>query len=107
MGSDSQSGGGGSREGGPGGRPARRYGGGRRKVCRFCADHLEGLDYKDVGRLRLYISERGKIEPRRKTGTCMKHQRLVAVAIKRARHLALVPYTLEHVRRTGIYSLRG
>ena len=117
MGSEQQSGGsgyreggsreGGSREGGPGGRPPRRYGGGRRKVCRFCADHLEGLDYKDVGRLRLYISERGKIEPRRKTGTCMKHQRLVAVAIKRARHLALVPYTLEHVRRTGIYSLRG
>ena len=107
MGSESQSSAPAPREGGPGGRPPRRYGGGRRKVCRFCADHLEGLDYKDVGRLRLYISERGKIEPRRKTGTCMKHQRLVAVAIKRARHLALIPYTLEHVRRTGIYSLRG
>jgi small subunit ribosomal protein S18 len=68
---------------------------------------MEGLDYKDIGRLRLYISERGKIEPRRKTGTCLKHQRLVATAVKRARHLALIPYTLEHVRRTGIYSLRG
>jgi small subunit ribosomal protein S18 len=95
--------------GGDGGGPRgpRRFGGGRRKVCRFCADHLEGLDYKDIGRLRMYISERGKIEPRRKTGTCMKHQRQVAVAIKRARHLALIPYTLEHVRRTGIYPLRG
>jgi len=98
------------REGGPdrgGPRGPRRYGGGRRKVCRFCADHLEGLDYKDISRLRMYISERGKIEPRRKTGTCMKHQRLVATAIKRARHLALIPYTLDHVRRTGIYPLRG
>lgn len=105
MGSDSQSSGG--PRSGPGGRPARRFGGGRRKVCRFCADHMEGLDYKDLGRLRMYISERGKIEPRRKTGTCMKHQRLVATAVKRARHLALLPYTLEHVRQTGIYQLRG
>jgi small subunit ribosomal protein S18 len=99
------------REGGGGddrpARPPRRFGGGRRKVCRFCADHMEGLDYKDVPRLRLYISERGKIEPRRKTGTCLKHQRLVATAIKRARHLALVPYTLEHVRKTNIFPTRG
>jgi len=87
-------------------RPARRFGG-RRKVCRFCADHMSGLDYKDLGRLRIYVSERGKIEPRRKTGTCLKHQRLVATAVKRARHLALLPYTLEHVRRTGIFPTRG
>ncbi|MBN9493119.1 30S ribosomal protein S18, partial [bacterium] len=60
--------------------PQRRYGGGRRKVCRFCADHVDGIDYKDVGRLRMYISERGKIEPRRKTGTFMKHQRLVCTS---------------------------
>jgi small subunit ribosomal protein S18 len=88
-------------------RPQRRYGGGRRKVCRFCADHIEGPDYKDVGRLRMFVSERGKIEPRRKTGTCLKHQRLVATAVKRARHLALLPYTLEHVRKTNIFPTRG
>ncbi|MCA9825895.1 MAG: 30S ribosomal protein S18, partial [Dehalococcoidia bacterium] len=68
-------------------RPPRRFGG-RRKVCRFCADHMEGVDYKDTARLRMFISDRGKIEPRRKTGTCQKHQRIVAVAIKRARHMA-------------------
>lgn len=87
--------------------PQRRYGGGRRKVCRFCVDHVTGIDYKDVGRLRMYISERGKIEPRRKTGTCMKHQRLVCTAIKRARHLALLPYTLAHVRATNVFPTRG
>jgi small subunit ribosomal protein S18 len=68
---------------------------------------MEGLDYKDVQRLRLYISERGKIDPRRKTGTCQKHQRGVATAVKRARHLALLPYTLEHVRETGVFPTRG
>lgn len=88
-------------------RPPRRYGGSRRKVCRFCVDHATGVDYKDVGRLRMYISERGKIEPRRKTGTCMKHQRLVCTAIKRARHLAFLPYTLDHVRATNIFPTRG
>lgn len=88
-------------------RPAPRRFSGRRKVCRFCADHMEGIDYKDVQRLRLYISERGKIEPRRKTGTCQRHQRTVATAVKRARHLALLPYTLEHVRQTNIFPTRG
>ena len=96
--------------GAPGGdrpaRPPRRFGG-RRKVCRFCADHIPGVDYKEVGRLRMYISERGKIEPRRKTGACLKHQRLIATAVKRARHLALLPYTLEHVRVTGVFPTRG
>jgi small subunit ribosomal protein S18 len=99
-----------SRESSDGGdrpaRPARRFGG-RRKVCRFCADHMRGVDYKDVGRLRIYISDRGKIEPRRKTGACLRHQRLVATAIKRARHLALLPYTLEHIRSTGVFPTRG
>ena len=93
-----------------GDRPARpqrpRYGG-RRKVCRFCVDKIKGADYKDVGRLRMYIGDRGKIEPRRKTGTCLKHQRLVCTAIKRARHLALLPYTLAHVRQTGVFPIRG
>lgn len=86
--------------------PQRRYGG-RRKVCRFCVEHIKAIDYKDVPRLRMYISERGKIEPRRKTGTCLKHQRLVCTAIKRARHIALLPYTLQHVRQTGIFPTRG
>jgi small subunit ribosomal protein S18 len=90
-----------------GGRPARPRYQSRRKVCRFCVDHMRGVDYKDIGRLRMYISERGKIEPRRKTGACQRHQRLVATAIKRARHLALLPYTLQHVRKTGVYPVRG
>ncbi|KAA0231090.1 30S ribosomal protein S18 [bacterium] len=68
---------------------------------------MRGLDYKDVGRLRVYVSERGKIEPRRKTGACLRHQRLVATAVKRARHLALLPYTLQHVRQTGVFPTRG
>lgn len=87
-------------------RPPRRFGG-RRKVCRFCVDRMDGVDYKDIGRLRMYISDRGKIEPRRKTGACQKHQRFVSTAIKRARHLALLPYTLEHVRQTGVFPTRG
>lgn len=97
---------GGGDRGGDRPRPPRRFGG-RRKVCRFCADHIPGLDYKDLGRLRLFISDRGKIEPRRKTGTCLKHQRIVATAVKRARHLALLPYTLDHIRATNIFPTRG
>jgi small subunit ribosomal protein S18 len=76
----------------------RRPGGGgrytpRRKVCAFCADNIGEVDYKDLGHLRRHLSERGKIEPRRKLGTCAKHQRSLTVAIKRARHLALLPFT--------------
>lgn len=76
----------------------RRFGGGgryypRRKVCSFCMDKIDVIDYKDFGRLRRYISDRGKIEPRRQTGTCAKHQRALSVAIKRARHLALLPFS--------------
>lgn len=78
-------------------RPEReiRRGGrkGRRKVCVFCVDRAEFIDYKDVAKLRRFISERGKILPRRVTGTCAFHQRALTVAIKRARHLALLPYT--------------
>ena len=77
----------------------------RRKVCAFCADKIPVIDYKDVGRLRRYLSDRGKIEPRRKTGTCARHQRALATAIKRARHLALLPFTGEHLRVSGM-SLR-
>ena len=65
----------------------------RRKVCGFCIDKVENIDYKDIARLRRYMSERAKILPRRVTGTCAAHQRELTVAIKRARHLALLPYT--------------
>lgn len=65
----------------------------RKKVCVFCADkNHKGIDYKDVNKLKRYVSERGKILPRRITGNCAKHQRALTVAIKRARHLALMPY---------------
>ena len=71
------------------GRPQRR---GRKKVCSFCVDRVDHIDYKDVIKLRKYISERSKIIPRRVTGTCAEHQRELTIAIKRARHLALLPY---------------
>lgn len=64
----------------------------KRKVCAFCADKI-AIDYKDVARLRKYITEKGKILPRRQTGTCAKHQREIANAIKRARYMALIPYS--------------
>jgi len=65
------------------------------KVCAFCAEKIE-IDYKDIPRLRKYVSDRGKIEPRRRSGVCAKHQRRLATAIKRARFLALLPYTPAH-----------
>src|SRR5216684_8433755 len=74
----------------------------RRKVCQFCVDKIKEVDYKDLGRLRRFLSERGKIEPRRKTGTCAAHQRSLNVALKRARQLALLPFTAEHIRITGV-----
>jgi small subunit ribosomal protein S18 len=67
--------------------------GGKRKLCRFCADPELVIDYKDPGQLKYFISERGKIVPRRISGNCAQHQRAVTVAIKRARNLALMPYT--------------
>ena len=67
----------------------------KRKVCAFCADKSTFIDYKDLGKLRRYVSERGKIVPRRISGTCARHQRAVAVAIKRGRELAFLPYTAE------------
>ena len=60
----------------------------RRKACQFCVDKVESIDYKDVARLRRFVSERGKIMPRRMTGTCAKHQRELAIAVKRARQVA-------------------
>ncbi len=71
-------------------RPVRRKG--RKKVCHFCVDRVETIDYKDIARLRKFISERAKILPRRVTGTCAAHQRELTVAIKRARFVALLPY---------------
>ena len=64
----------------------------RKKVCQFCADKETVVDYKDVDTLKKYVSERGKILPRRITGTCAKHQRALTVAVKRARHVAIMPY---------------
>ena len=65
---------------------------GKKKVCSFCVDHVEEIDYKDVAKLKRYITEKGKILPRRQTGTCAEHQRSLTVAIKRAREMALLPY---------------
>ena len=92
-------GGGGGRSGGGGG----GGGGGFRRPrgCEFCKAKTDIADYKDAGLLRRYITDRGKMEPRRKVGTCAKHQRVVSQAIKRARTIALLPYTGEHVRLAG------
>jgi small subunit ribosomal protein S18 len=79
----------------------RRFG--RRKICSFCVDKGQKIDYKDPARLRRYLSDRARIDPRRKTGTCAKHQRWLASALKRARHLALLPYTPEHIRASGMF----
>jgi len=73
----------------------------RRKICQFCHDHVREIDYKETSRssfMKRYMSDRGKIEPRRKTGTCAKHQRRLSEALKQARQMALLPYTAEHLR---------
>lgn len=83
-----------------GGRPEGRFAGRRprRRVCAFCVDKVKRIEYRDVARLRRYLSDRAKIEPRRKNGNCAKHQRMLTTALKRARHMALLPYTAEQVR---------
>lgn len=95
-------------KGGRGG--SRREGRGRfvsrRRSCSLCGDKASSIDYKEPGKLRRFISERGKIDPRRRTGICARHQRVVAVAIKRARHLALLPFIPEHMRRVAAVSQR-
>jgi small subunit ribosomal protein S18 len=94
-------------------RPRRRSGGGgggrfgRRRVCSFCVDKVDSIDYKEPAKLRRYISDRGKIEPRRKTGTCAKHQRMLTLALKRARHVALLPFTAQHIQLTGVFPTRS
>ena len=93
------------RRGGRGGGGGGGRGGGgfrRPRGCEFCRRHVDVVDYKDIDMLKRYVTDRGKMDARRKVGTCGKHQRVVAQAVKRARHLALLPYTAEHVRVSGI-----
>lgn len=78
----------------PGGAPRRRFA--RRKGCRFCAEPSMVIDYKEIRNLRYFVSERGKIVPRRISGNCAEHQRKVTEAIKRARNIALLPFTSAH-----------
>ncbi len=84
---------------------SHRRGRGRRRACVMCVDKMPFVDYKDFNFLRRFVSDRGRIETRRKSGTCAKHQRALAQAIKRARHLALLPYPADHVRM-GVTSRR-
>jgi small subunit ribosomal protein S18 len=87
------------------GKSYRRYSA-RRKVCPFCADKNLVIDYKDPSKLRRFLTDRAKIEPRRKTGTCARHQRKLTTAIKRARLLAMLPFTGEHIRWSGGVGVR-
>ncbi len=81
-------------------RPYRR-GYRRRKVCVFCADKQKVINWKEINDMKRFLSDSGHIRSRRKTGTCAKHQRRLAVAIKRARHMALLPFTMDHIRIMG------
>ena len=76
----------------------------RRKYCQFCKENVDFIDYKDTNLLRKYMTDRGKIKPRRVTGACTQHQHDIAVAIKRAREMALVPYTVTVVSSRGGHS---
>ena len=73
----------------------------KRRPCPFCRDKVQVIDYKDSAKLSQFISSRGKIEPRRRSGSCAKHQRALALAIKRSRHIALLPFAPEHIYRMG------
>lgn len=81
-----------AKKGVKGDKPFRRP---RKKVCNFCVEKVDEIDYKDVEKLKKYVSDKGKILPRRVTGTCAKHQRKVTESIQRARHIALLPYTVQ------------
>ena len=94
-------GGGGGRPGGPGGRPRGRFVR-RRKVCAFCVEKVTHIDYKEIDKIRRFVSERAKIEPRRRTGVCAKHQRALRTAIQRARQIALVPFVAYHAYSGGV-----
>ena len=80
----------------------RRPRGRRRRVCIMCADKMKTVDYKNASFLRRFLSDRARIDTRRKSSACAKHQRAISAAIKRARHLALLPYTAEHIRGSGM-----
>jgi len=86
-----------SRQSDRGGGDGRRRGrmSNRRRICAFCVDHVDYIDYKNQDNLKRYVNEFGRIRPRRQTGTCAKHQRSLAQAIKRARHIALLPFVSE------------
>ncbi len=88
-----------------GGRPDRGGGGRgryqRRRFCQFCVDKVDDIDYKDVNLLKRFIADTAQMESRRRTGTCARHQRRLTIAIKRARFMALLPYTAEHIRLYG------
>jgi small subunit ribosomal protein S18 len=73
----------------------------RRKVCAFCVEHVTHIDYKDIDKIRRFVSERAKIEPRRRTGVCAKHQRALWTAIQRARQIAMVPFVAYHAYPGG------
>ena len=93
-----------SRSGGTDYRARRRPGGRytpKRKVCSFCVNHTKTIDYKDWAKLQSYISDRGKIYPRRRSGVCARHQRVLSMAIKRARFMALLPCVAEHVYKAA------
>jgi small subunit ribosomal protein S18 len=108
MAEETRSGSGGDSQGSPYGesRGGGREGQGQRRgrfvrtprVCPFCKSKVKGIDYKQADQLRRFVTERGKIKARRKVGTCARHQRMLAIAIKRARHIALLPFTTQHVR---------
>jgi small subunit ribosomal protein S18 len=85
----------GGRGGAAGKEQGKRYFFRRRKVCKFCADKIDYIDYKDVKLISAFVPERGKVLPRRMFGTCAEHQRKLSVAIKRARHIALLPFAAE------------
>ena len=85
----------GSRDGDRDGSRPMRQRRSRRKICTFCADKIEHIEFTDTGRLRKFISERGKILPKRMSGNCTRHQRELTIAIKRARHIALLPFSGE------------
>ena len=93
---------GGRRPGGPGGRPGGRGEGGprkffrRKKVCKFCVEKIDSINYKDVRLLQGFVAERGKIVPRRLTGVCTPHQRRLTAAIKQARNIALLPFAARY-----------
>lgn len=73
----------------------------RRRACQFCSDGVDVIDYKNINLLKRYLSDQGKILPRHKSRLCARHQRRLAQAVKRARQLALLPYTADHIRLTG------